>query len=154
MPSGIYNHIRRKNQSHTPEWGAWYQMKHRCYNPKYIGFKLYGGRGIKVSNRWLNSFDNFLEDMGERPSDNHSLDRINNNKGYSKENCRWATKKEQQNNLRNNITYKGESNKEASLRLGGNKDLVRLRFYKGMSLKEAFNRTLKRKVVYAKRTTN
>lgn len=74
-------------------------MKSRCENPKATAYERYGGAGIKVCRRWQ-KFENFLEDMGERP-DGKTLDRINNLKGYSKENCRWATIKEQQNNRKN-----------------------------------------------------
>ena len=73
-------------------------MKDRCLNSKHYAFKDYGGRGITVSEEWLN-IDNFLKDMGERPK-GLSLDRINNDMGYSKENCRWATWKEQSSNKR------------------------------------------------------
>ena len=77
-----------------PEHTVWRAMKKRCYNitPYY---KYYGGRGITVCKRWLNSFPNFLKDMGSRPSKRHSIDRINNNKGYSKSNCQWVTKSKQ-----------------------------------------------------------
>lgn len=95
----------------TPEYGAWSRMRIRCQNPASPDYGLYGGRGIKVCERWLNSFQNFYEDMGARPSVNHSIDRINNDGNYTPENCRWATIDIQNRNRRDNIniTYKGET---------------------------------------------
>lgn len=83
---------------HTPEYTAWCNMKARCYKKSHRSFKDYGGRGIQVCGRWLNSFENFYADMGDKPSDKHSVDRINNNGNYYPDNCRWATQAEQSDN--------------------------------------------------------
>lgn len=91
----------RKNTS--PEYRSWASMLMRCNNPNNADYRHYGGRGIQVCERW-HSFENFLEDMGCRPDLKHSLDRIDNNRGYSKDNCRWATKKEQSRNTRRSKT--------------------------------------------------
>ena len=84
-----------------PLYKTWADMKTRCYNTKDKYYKDYGGRGIKVCDRWIKSFPNFLQDMGERPT-GYSIDRINNDGNYEPSNCRWATNKEQQNNQRRN----------------------------------------------------
>ena len=92
------------------EYKNWTSMRQRCMSPNQTGYERYGGKGIEVCDEWKNSFEKFMEDMGERPSSNHSLDRIDNTKGYFKENCRWATAKEQANNRTNNrkIEFDGE----------------------------------------------
>ena len=88
----------------TPEYRAWTQMKIRCYNPTSESFKDYGGRGIKVCARWLNSFKAFLADLGPRPSPELSLDRIQNDKDYEPGNVRWATRAVQSVNRRSSRT--------------------------------------------------
>lgn len=103
----------RSNEGNwTPEYRAWTCMITRCTNPNCNEFENYGGRGITVCERWINSFQAFFEDMGTKPSNSHSLDRFPNMNGnYEPSNCRWATKKQQQGNKRNNriIEYNGQS---------------------------------------------
>ena len=97
-------HGGRKN--YPKEYRAWKGMKGRCTNKNYHSYHRYGGRGISVCNEWINSFENFLRDMGKAPSPNHQLDRIDNDKGYSPTNCRWVTPKE---NSNNRSKYKSKS---------------------------------------------
>lgn len=85
------------------EHGIWCSMKARCRNKKSPAYKNYGGRGITVCDRWLNSFQFFIDDMGSRPSKNHSIERLDNDAGYSPENCVWTTWTEQCANRRPNI---------------------------------------------------
>ena len=92
-------HREKHNLSSSRLYRIWSLMKNRCSNPKAQNYKNYGGRGISVCTRWTDSFSNFLEDMGSKPY-KKSLDRINNNGNYCKENCRWATSKEQARNSR------------------------------------------------------
>ena len=91
------------NPNKTPEYATWERMKARCYMPNHNSYKNYGGRGIVVCDAWRNSFASFLSDMGKRPSENHSLDRINNDGNYEPGNCKWSTAKDQARNRRNSL---------------------------------------------------
>ena len=86
----------------TPEYYVWAQILQRCWNPNNCNYRRYGSRGIRVCKRWQ-KFDNFIADMGERPSSKHSIERKNNNGNYTPRNCKWATKREQVRNTRRNF---------------------------------------------------
>lgn len=115
-----FNNRRHGHSAGTPTYRSWSGMKTRCQNPSHHEYHRYGGRGISICKRWL-KFENFLADMGERPN-GMTLERKNNNLGYVKSNCRWATYKEQAQNTYKNVmlSFKGETRcmKEMSKKYG------------------------------------
>jgi len=102
---------RKHLMSDTRVYGIWSHMVGRCTNPKDNAYSRYGGRGLTVCDLWRNSFEDFYADMGDPPTEKHSLDRVNNDLGYDPSNCRWATSKQQNRNKRNNhwIEWRGET---------------------------------------------
>ena len=108
LTSGLNN----ANSSHglrgIPEYNVWAGMKDRTGNSNSAAYKNYGGRGIKVCDRWLSSFSNFIEDMGRRPSDKHTIERVDNDGNYEPRNCIWATRDVQSKNQRpKQLMYRG-----------------------------------------------
>lgn len=136
--NGNYKH----GKSSTPEWKAWVAMRRRCYDNKQPGWADYGGRGISVCSRWLgeDGFENFLADMGEKPTPKHQLDRIDVNKDYSPDNCRWVTKAEQNRNQRKTVWCLVDGKKmclsEAARAIGISPNALFQRFYRGNTLPE------------------
>lgn len=100
---GHFKHGHARRDSIRPEYHVWQGMKNRCTNPRATSWKDYGGRGIKVCSRWLQSFDNFWRDMGPRPSPQHTLGRLSNDGPYQKSNCAWQLGEVQANNTRRNV---------------------------------------------------
>ncbi|KKN58714.1 hypothetical protein LCGC14_0549500 [marine sediment metagenome] len=129
---------RRQKRSKT--YISWMDMIQRCTNTKNKFYHNYGGRGIKVCKRWRKSFENFLEDMGE-VQDRLQLDRIDNDKGYCKSNCRWTTSKMNNRNRRNNHleTYGGKTQCLATWadEFNINYDMLYLRLKRGWTIEEA-----------------
>ncbi len=115
----------------TAEYTIWKTMVQRCTDSNCEAYKYYGGRGITVCQRWLDSLPAFIEDMGRRPSSKHSIDRIDVNGNYEPSNCRWATATEQGRNKRNNVRYEFEGEMlilpEISERVGVDARLLGLR---------------------------
>lgn len=120
--------------AHPAEYSTWGAMRSRCRNHRSKTFAKYGGRGIQVCERW-DTFENFLADMGPKPSRSHSIDRIDNNGNYEPMNCRWATMKQQVRNRRVTVTIEMEGRKvaiaEAAERAGLNKQTVYSRIHRG-----------------------
>lgn len=102
---------KQNNQRNRPQlYRLWINIKSRCYNPNVINYKDYGGRGIKISQEWL-TFSNFQKDMLPTYKKGLSIDRINNDKGYSKENCKWSNASEQALNRRKKISEARKNNR-------------------------------------------
>lgn len=114
-----------------PEHAVWRSMLARCSNENHRFYSNYGGRGIKVCRKWY-KYENFISDMGDRPAKGYSLERINNNKGYAPNNCRWATRSEQQKNKSTTKIYTDGVFKgtlvECAKKLGISKELAHMRW--------------------------
>ena len=133
----IHGHNTKKGQS--PTYKSWRAMLKRCDDPKQVGYHNYGGKGIGVCDEWR-SFECFLRDMGERP-DGKTLDRIDNSLGYTKENCRWMSMKEQANNRSTNtrLTHQGKTHtiSEWADILGIKRVTISTRLFRGASIEDA-----------------
>lgn len=143
-----HNALQRKTHGHatpkTSTYSSWLNMKQRVTNPNNPRWKDYGGRGITMAKRWL-KFENFLADMGEKPTPKHSIDRYPNKDGnYKPGNVRWASPKQQQNNTRVNhrITYRGVTRTlpEWAERLGLNPSTLAKRLRRGFTVQEALTK--------------
>lgn len=122
----------------TKAYNVWSAMKKRCLNTTSQSYRNYGGRGITVCAEWL-SFENFYKDMGD-PPDGYQLDRIDNEKGYFAENCRWATCKQNSNNRRTNVFKDGITLAQAADQSGHSIQVIHWRINKlGMSMSDAMN---------------
>ncbi len=125
----------------TSEYHSWQAMKQRCYNENKESYSYYGGRGIKVCDRWLNSFENFFEDMGFKTSPEHTLGRFDNNGNYEPDNCFWDTQEEQANNKSNTrkYYYNGEelSITQWARKLNISENVLKYRLNKNIPFEEA-----------------
>jgi hypothetical protein len=128
---------KHSESKQAKEYSIWCNIKNRCNNKNDINYVYYGARGIKICNRWKNSFIDFLTDMGRAPSKHHTVDRINNNSDYKPSNCRWATRKEQSNNKRNNIMIGDETLAQYCRRTNKKYSTIKSRIYRGYSINEA-----------------
>jgi hypothetical protein len=141
------------SMSSIPEYDIWKSIIQRCTNSNNDSYANYGGRGITVCDRWLNSFEAFYEDMGSRPSSDHSIDRRENNGNYEKNNCYWATRIEQNNNKRNNVFYEYRGNNYTIPQLAQLPEAIENKIRKGTlnsriniykwSIEDALNRPIK-----------
>lgn len=132
-------------KSRSPEYEAWHGMRQRCTNPSHKQYADYGGRGINVCDEW-DSFAAFYADMGSRPSGKHTIERIDNSRGYYPDNCEWATRSQQLRNTRRNrlITFNGKTMCMAdwAIELGLHYKTLQNRINRGWTLERALARQL------------
>ena len=145
----VKKHAKGVTRVHPKEYDhlykTWKGINHRCTNPKNPQYRNYGGRGIKICDGWSDKdsagFVNFCEDMGPKPVESHTVDRINNEEGYYKENCRWASQQEQTSNTRRNnyVEFEGESYTVTNIAniLGIKPNTLTYRLRRGWPLEEA-----------------
>ena len=143
-------------KSNDPEYDIWSSMIQRCTNKNSKDYYRYGGRGITVCDRWLSSYTDFITDLGKRPDDTYSLDRINNDGNYCPENCRWATLDEQLSNTSRNkfYTFNGKSLtiRQWAKELGFKRGLLEDRLRRGWTLEKAL--TTQPEIKHRRKTKN
>lgn len=136
----------KHGQWQSAEYSSWHHMLQRCTNPNHASYSYYGGRGITVDPRWR-QFKNFLADMGKKPSRKHSIERIDNARGYTVDNCRWALPIDQLNNTRRNrqITWQGrtQSLTQWAREIGMKPVTLSTRFRLGWGVDDALTRPVK-----------
>ena len=141
--------IIKHGLSRTPTYRSWVSMLGRCRDPDHVGFKNYGGKGIKVCERW-HSLSNFIADMGMRPSLDHSIERIRSSEDYAPGNCRWATIVEQNNNTTRNhfIEFNGKRQTLAqwAREIRVPHDTLRHRIYSGWPTDKALTTPLRKRI--------
>lgn len=129
----------------SPEYITWLKMKERCYRKKCKDYPGWGGKGIRVCDQWLHDFEQFLADMGPKPSRSHSIDRWNSKKDYSKDNCRWATPKQQASENRDGLipisvgTLHFKNTADACRHFGLRQTTVNYRLHAGIPIELAFS---------------
>lgn len=121
----------------TKEYRTWAKIKGRCHNPTDAGYADYGGRGITMCDAWRESFEAFLRDVGRAPSPKDSIDRIDNDQGYTPDNVRWATPSQQVRNRRSTIRHNGEAIADICDRTGLPLNLVHARLKRGDAMEDA-----------------
>lgn len=128
--------------THSPTYVSWLSMRNRCLDSSHKAYANYGGKGIRIDDLWLD-YCNFLKDMGSRPN-GMTLDRIDNSKGYSKDNCRWATRAEQNRNYNKNVnvTYNGKTQclKDWATEVGAEYKLFWQRFKSGWTIEQLLSK--------------
>jgi hypothetical protein len=139
----------RAHGARNPTWVVWRDMVARCTKPGRREYARYGGNGIKVCERWLgpHGFQNFVSDMGHRPSSAFSIDRLRNSEGYKPSNCRWATMKEQAVNKRNNrrLVFRGQTKTQSqwATEVGLTQQRIHQRLAAGWSVERALTAPIK-----------
>lgn len=143
--------MTKHGQYLTPEYRTWQDIIKRCHNPKTKCYPRYGGRGIKVCERWRNSFENFIEDMGKKPSPKHSIERRENNGDYEPSNCHWATNEEQVRNKRTNVFLEWNGKRmivaDWAKEIGVDQFTLYARISNGWSTERALTTPTKRKII-------
>lgn len=138
---------RTHGMKYTPEYRVWTSLIHRCRRPQNRAYRNYGGRGIRVCDRWANSFEAFIEDVGCRPSPTHSIDRIDNEGHYEPGNVRWATREEQATNRRTNLYLELNGERKTlsqwSRVCGINRVVIKQRLDSGWTLERALHTPVK-----------